>query len=35
VTLSPYQNGSVTSADGTIVAYRQWGQGPGVILLFA
>jgi pimeloyl-ACP methyl ester carboxylesterase len=33
VTLSPYQNGSVTSADGTIVAYRQWGQGPGVILL--
>ena len=29
----PYTTGSVTSADGTTVGYRQMGSGPGVILL--
>ena len=34
VTARPgYTTGSVTSADGTIIGYRQFGQGPGVILV--
>lgn len=29
----PYTTGSVTSADGTVIGYRQMGVGPAVILL--
>lgn len=28
-----YRKGSVVSADGTVIGYRQVGSGPGVILL--
>jgi pimeloyl-ACP methyl ester carboxylesterase len=29
----PYTTGSVTSRDGTVIAYRQLGRGPGLILV--
>jgi pimeloyl-ACP methyl ester carboxylesterase len=32
-TVAPHTTGSVTSADGTTIGYRQIGSGPGVILL--
>jgi pimeloyl-ACP methyl ester carboxylesterase len=28
-----YRTGSVTSADGTTIRYREFGRGPGVVLL--
>ncbi|GAA4587074.1 alpha/beta hydrolase [Planotetraspora phitsanulokensis] len=31
--MSGYKTGSVTSADGTVIGYRQLGSGPAVILL--
>ena len=30
---SPYTKGTVSSADGTQIGYRQLGSGPGLILL--
>ena len=29
----PYTIGSVTSTDGTIIGYRQYGNGPGIVLV--
>ena len=28
-----HQTGQVTSADGTIIGYRQMGSGPGLVML--
>ena len=32
-TISPFQTGHVTSADGTTIGYRRVGRGPGLILV--
>src|SRR4029453_1234848 len=32
-TAEPYTTGFVTSKDGTTIGYRQFGHGPGVVLL--
>lgn len=29
----PYTTGSVTSADGTTIGFREFGHGPGVVLV--
>ncbi|MEE2040031.1 alpha/beta hydrolase [Nocardiopsis sp. CT-R113] len=28
-----YETGAVTSGDGTVIGYRRWGRGPGVVLV--
>jgi pimeloyl-ACP methyl ester carboxylesterase len=33
MTTTPYEIKTITSADGTVVQYRQFGNGPGLVLL--
>jgi len=33
IVVKPYTTGSVTSHDGTVIGYRQFGHGPGLILV--